>query len=119
MNLPGIRECCWMASAPETAYSIFRRSGSADVAIIGAGIVGLTTAYVLARAGASVTVLEARKVGRQVTGRSTAKVTSQHTLIYNYLIEKLGFETARLYADANQTAVQQICDWVKTESIAC
>jgi glycine/D-amino acid oxidase-like deaminating enzyme/nitrite reductase/ring-hydroxylating ferredoxin subunit len=108
-----------MASAPETAYSTFRKSDSADVAIIGAGIVGLTTAYVLARAGASVTVLEARKVGRQVTGRSTAKVTSQHTLIYNYLIEKFGFETARLYADANQTAVGQICDWVKTESIAC
>jgi glycine/D-amino acid oxidase-like deaminating enzyme len=66
-----------------------------------------------------VTVLEARRVGRQVTGRSTAKVTSQHTLIYKYLIENFGFEAAQSYAEANQTAVRNICEWVKTESIEC
>ena len=108
MDLPGIRECCWMAGAPETGYPALRKSASAEVAIV-----GLTAVYLLAQVGVSVTVLEARQVGRQVTGRSTAKVTSQHTLIYKYLIQKFGFETARLYADANQTPVRQICDWVK------
>ena len=108
-----------MAGAPETGYPAFRKSASSDVAIVGGGIVGLTTAYVLAQAGVSVAVLEARKIGRQVTGRSTAKVTSQHALIYNCLIEKSGVETARLYADANQTAVRRLCDWVMTDSIAC
>jgi glycine/D-amino acid oxidase-like deaminating enzyme len=49
--------------------------------VIGAGIVGLTAAYLLASAGLSVAVVEALRVGRQVTGRSTAKITSQHSLI--------------------------------------
>jgi glycine/D-amino acid oxidase-like deaminating enzyme/nitrite reductase/ring-hydroxylating ferredoxin subunit len=119
MDLPGLRECCWTACAPETDYPALRRSGASDVVVVGAGIVGLTTAYLLAVAGIPVTVVEARKIGRQVTGRSTAKVTSQHTLIYRHLIRKRGTETARLYADANATAVRKICEWARVESIAC
>jgi glycine/D-amino acid oxidase-like deaminating enzyme len=49
-----------------------------DVAVVGGGIVGLTAAHLLLAAGREVAVLEARQVGRQATGRSTAKVTSQH-----------------------------------------
>lgn len=86
---------------------------------MGAGIVGLTAAYLLTRAGLSVTVLEARKIGRQVTGRSTAKVTAQHTLIYRYLIEKFSREHAQLYADANRTGVEQVRNWVGELGIDC
>lgn len=119
MDLPGRRECCWMARAPETDYPRLEESGRADVAIIGAGIVGLTAAYALSRAGVATVTLEARRVGRQVTGRSTAKVTSQHTLIYDYLIRKFGLDVARLYADANESAVRQVCQWVDDARIAC
>ena len=119
MDLPGKRECCWTARAPETDYRALGRSGASDVVVVGAGIVGLTAAYVLAAAGVPVTVVEARKIGRQVTGRSTAKVTSQHALIYRYLIRKRGKETAGLYADANATAVRKIAEWANVESIAC
>ena len=95
------------------------RSEKTDVAIVGAGIVGLTAAYLLTRAGLSVTVLEARKIGRQVTGRSTAKVTAQHTLIYRYLIDKFGGEYAQLYADANRSGVEQIRSCVDKLGIDC
>jgi monoamine oxidase len=81
MHLPGKKDCCWAETAVATSYATLTRSEKTDVAVVGAGIVGLTAAYSLIRAGLSVTVLEARKIGRQVTGRSTAKVTAQHTLI--------------------------------------
>lgn len=119
MELPGIRECCWMSCAPETAYPAFKTSYDADAVIVGAGIVGLTVAYQLAKVGLSVIVLEAGRVGRQVTGRSTAKVTSQHTLIYAHLIRRFGLEMARLYAEANQAAVDLVCEWVRNEAINC
>ena len=82
MILHGRADCCWTATASEIFYPRFADSLRADVAVVGAGIVGLTVAYALVRAGLRVMVLEARRVGRQVTGRSTAKVTSQHSLIY-------------------------------------
>jgi glycine/D-amino acid oxidase-like deaminating enzyme len=118
-TLPGRPDCCWTATAPPTSYPPLSGSGGADVAVIGAGIVGLTTAYLLASAGLSVAVVEALRVGRQVTGRSTAKITSQHSLIYGHLIETRGIDQAQLYAEANRSGARQICDWVVEFGIAC
>jgi len=106
MHLPGKKDCCWAETAVATSYATLTRSEKTDVAVVGAGIVGLTAAYSLIRAGLSVTVLEARKIGRQVSGRSTAKVTAQHTLIYRCLIDKFGVSHAQLYADANRSGVE-------------
>jgi glycine/D-amino acid oxidase-like deaminating enzyme/nitrite reductase/ring-hydroxylating ferredoxin subunit len=117
--LPGIADCCWTATASQTSYPSLKKSARTDVAVVGAGIVGLTVAYALVRAGLKVTVLEARQVGRQVTGRSTAKVTSQHALIYRHLRSTFDLETARLYAEANRAGVRQIRTWVHELAIAC
>ena len=65
------------------------------------------------------TLLEARRIGRQVTGRSTAKITTQHSLIYRHLIETFDLETAQLYADANRLGVDQIRQWVEQLGIDC
>ncbi len=117
--LPGRPDCCWTATAPETSYPTLTGLGGADVAVVGAGIVGLTAAYLLAQAGLSVAVLEASRIGRQVTGRSTAKITSQHALIYRRLIDTLGIDHAQRYAEANRSGAQQICSWVDELGIAC
>jgi glycine/D-amino acid oxidase-like deaminating enzyme/nitrite reductase/ring-hydroxylating ferredoxin subunit len=119
MAVSGKRDCCWNATAPQTDYPALSGSGGADVAIVGAGIVGLTTAYLLAQAGLSVAVLEARRIGRQVTGRSTAKITSQHALIYRHLIDTLGIDHAQHYAEANRRGAEQISNWVNQLGIAC
>jgi hypothetical protein len=58
-------------------------------------------------------------VSVQVTGRSTAKITTQHSLIYRHLIDTAGQDTAMFYAAANRTAVERIRTWIETLDIAC
>jgi glycine/D-amino acid oxidase-like deaminating enzyme/nitrite reductase/ring-hydroxylating ferredoxin subunit len=64
-------------------------------------------------------VLEALQVGQQVTGRSTAKVTSQHGLIYQRLAKSFGEDGARAYGAANQAGLEQIASFVQELDIAC
>ncbi|MES0208978.1 FAD-dependent oxidoreductase [Mesorhizobium sp. M0028] len=110
---------CWVAAARSTNYPQLEGSIHADAVVVGAGIVGLTTALRLCEAGRSVVVLEGLRTGGQVTGRSTAKITTQHTLIYRHLIHTVGRELAQVYADANSAGARQIRDWVNNYAIAC
>jgi glycine/D-amino acid oxidase-like deaminating enzyme len=80
-----------------------------DVAIVGAGMAGLHCALALRDSGLSVAVFEARLVGGQATGKSTAKVTSQHGLRYARLTHDFGRDDAQRYAAANQRVVDAIC----------
>src|SRR3546814_6565007 len=98
----------WNANAPAANFPQLASDISVDVAIIGGGIVGITTARLLKDAGLTVTVIEAREVGRQVTGKSTAKITSQHSIIYQTLERTFGEDRARLYAEAKETAIARI-----------
>lgn len=118
-TLPATPDCCWTASAPHGDFPRLTGRSECDVVVVGAGIVGLSAALTLCEAGKSVVVLEAREVGQQVTGRSTAKVTTQHALIYRYLIDTFGQELAQCYADANREAVDRIHHWVETLQIEC
>ncbi|TLX58535.1 FAD-dependent oxidoreductase [Stutzerimonas nosocomialis] len=118
-ELPATPDCCWTASAPDSRFPRLTGHSECDVVVVGAGIVGLSAAMTLCEAGKSVVVIEARDVGRQVTGRSTAKITTQHALIYRHLIDTFGQELAQCYADANREAVDRIRHWVETLQIDC
>ncbi|MFZ5673326.1 MAG: FAD-dependent oxidoreductase [Pseudomonadota bacterium] len=117
--LTGKPGSCWVADAPSPGYPVLDESIHAETVVIGAGIVGLTTALRLCEAGRSVVVLEGLTVGGQVTGGSTAKVTTQHALIYRHLIDTFGLDRAQIYADANSAAIRQIGDWIGRHGIAC
>ena len=90
-----------------------------DVAIVGAGIVGLTTARLLKEVGKTVAVVEMDRIGTGVSGYTTAKVTAGHGLIYQELEKKHGLEVAAAYARANQSGLEQVARWVGEGEIDC
>lgn len=102
----------WMATTPQTTYPPASGDISVDVAVIGGGITGLTAALLLTRAGASVALVEAKRVASGVTGYTTAKVTSLHGLAYAEIIKGHGQDKARRYGEAAQAAIQQVSDLV-------
>lgn len=109
----------WAATAPRTDFPALAGDRSVDVAVVGGGIAGLTTALLAKQAGRTVAVLEARRVGRQASGRSTAKVTSQHAMLYVQLVRAHGSDGARAYAEANAAAVGRVCSLVRELQIDC
>src|SRR5687767_4941074 len=94
----------WVDSAPGPTFPAASGDVDADGAVLGAGIVGLTAATLLKRAGRTVVLVEARRILRGATGYTTAKLTSGHGLVYDTLVRRFGLELARLYAEANQAA---------------
>lgn len=98
----------WFDGVEAPIYAPLEMDKNVDVAIVGGGQVGLHCARRLAGSGLDVLVLEARRVGQQATGRSTAKVTVQHGRKYGSLINAFGGEGARIYAHTNMSAMQEI-----------
>lgn len=90
-----------------------------DVCIIGAGIFGLTCAYYLSNLGFQVVVLEKNEIGEKATGHTTAKITSQHSLFYDYLIHSYGKKFAYDYLEANENAIKNIKQIIDLEKIKC
>lgn len=109
----------WNATASPSAFPTLSDALHVDVAIVGGGIVGITTARMLKEKGLTVAVVEARKVGRQVTGKSTAKVTTQHSLRYQTLKSKFGVEQTQLYAEAQEVAIGEIERLIREFQIDC
>ena len=90
-----------------------------EIAVIGGGMAGILTAFFLQKEGRRVTVLEANRIGSGQTRNTTAKITSQHGLIYRSLAQTLGETKARQYATANQTAVSEYRRIIEAENILC
>lgn len=117
--LSSAHESYWISSTPCKDYKVLNEDISVDVAIIGGGIVGITSAYLLKEKGMKVAVIEGDKIAHGASGHTTAKITSQHNLIYHKLEVEMGSEKAKQYADANEEAIKFIANLVKDKNIDC
>ena len=117
-NLPGKPVSFWLDSTAKTTYPK-AENVTVDVAIVGAGITGITAAYLLKKAGKTVALIEAQQIAASASGHTTAKITSLHQLIYDTLIDRHGEDKARLYGESNQAGVEFVADTVEKEGIDC
>ena len=95
----------WADTAKLPSFPRLEQDLKTDILIIGGGMAGLLCACALNRACADYALIEADSICSGVTRNTTAKITSQHGLIYDKLIREYDEETARLYYEANQTAI--------------
>lgn len=100
-------------------FSKLENDEQADVCIIGGGITGITTAYYLSKTNLKVVLLEKSKICEHTSGNTTAKITSQHGLFYDYLIQSQGKQKAKQYLEANEQAIENIEEIINKEKINC
>ncbi len=112
-------ESVWITTSERSGFGTLEGATDVDVAVLGAGITGLSTALLLKNAGLRVAVLEAGAVCCATTGHTTAKVSAQHGLIYDTLSSKFGEDGARAYAEANVAAVDLVEALVREYAIDC
>lgn len=118
-KLPQQPESYWIKALNLPTFSPLKEDKQVDVVIVGGGITGITVAFLLVNEGLKVAILEADSVLNGTTGHTTAKITAQHGLIYDELIQNTDLATAKLYYEANKEALQFIRDTVEKQSISC
>ncbi|MGJ0430466.1 FAD-dependent oxidoreductase [Methylobacter sp.] len=109
----------WKDDAEASRYPFLQEDLNVDVAIVGGGITGITAAYLLANAGKSVAVLEARDIGGSTTGFSTGNLYATVGEMLKKLQLKFDTETIHAVAASRTAAVQQIENIIQGFSLEC
>lgn len=102
-----MHQSIWSDSIKLPHYRKLKGDIKTDVLIIGGGLCGLLCAYYLKKEGIDCVVVEGSKIASGTTKNTTAKITSQHGLIYSELLKNKGVEYAKLYLEANQKALYE------------
>ena len=95
----------WKDDSKLPEFEKLRGDLKTDVLIIGGGMAGILCAYMLEKAGVDYALAEAETICAGITGNTTAKITSQHGLIYDKLVREFSVEEARMYLSANEAAL--------------
>ena len=113
----GTESSFWLEMCPATNFSTLKEGLKVDVAILGGGIAGITTATLLKEAGYNVAVIEIDRIVKDVTVGTTAKISVSAS--YSILRYKLGKRKAQAYANANIQALEKIAEIVRVHKIEC
>lgn len=109
----------WLDTTPASTFGALEGDLDVDVAVIGGGIAGVTTALLLKRAGHRVAVIEAVAVGSGVTGCTTAKVSALQSTILSTVRSRHGADAAAAYAEASLAGVERVAALAAEEGIDC
>lgn len=100
-------------------FPTLNKDTKTPIAIIGCGLAGALIAYFLQQKGKKAIVLEASTIASGQTKHTTAKITSQHNIIYQKLIDNFGVEKAKQYAMANEKAITAYEQIIQQNAIDC
>lgn len=103
----------WTESVNFNGYEALESDIKTDVLIVGGGIAGILCAYMLKKSGVRCVLIEADRILKGVTGYTTAKITVQHGLIYDKIINKYGVEAAENYLKAQKDALNTYAEMAK------
>jgi glycine/D-amino acid oxidase-like deaminating enzyme/nitrite reductase/ring-hydroxylating ferredoxin subunit len=109
----------WSATAPVTHTASLNNNVRADVCVVGAGIAGMTVAYLLAREGQSVVLIDKNQIGQGETSHTSAHVSNEIDASYREIEHLHGEQGARLVAQSHSSAITQIESIVNEEDIDC
>jgi glycine/D-amino acid oxidase-like deaminating enzyme len=119
-ELPNRGASLWMATTEDAPdHPPLRTDLEVDLAVVGAGMLGLTVAALAAREGLTVAVLEHDVVGGGVSGHTTAKVTALQSTALSELRDRHSPEVARAYAQGNRAAVETVATLAGELAIDC
>ncbi|DBA83939.1 TPA: hypothetical protein ACH3X1_006435 [Trebouxia sp. C0004] len=116
---PGLSDNCWEQSKQKPKYPALNKNTEVDIVVVGAGIVGLTTAYNLTQAGKKVAVLEARVIGGGQSGKDTGEISTWNNHTYKRLESLYGAEKTTRIAASQKAALDFVETVVKEKRINC
>lgn len=109
----------WTVSAPARRYPPLPGDLEVDVVVVGGGIAGLTTAWLLKQEGKRVAVVEMHRILTGQTGQTTAHLTELLDVSYDTLASDFGEKGARLAAESVRASIEKISSLVERLGIAC
>src|SRR5215470_9976148 len=109
----------WIDDTQIRKFPKLQRNISADVLVVGAGVTGITTAYLLKKAGLTVALIERERVASIDTGHTTAHLTYVTDVQLQHLVRNFGKDHAQATWDAGVAAIDEIERIVEGEGIDC
>lgn len=96
----------WAEFSQRPGFTQLKKDIKTDVLVVGGGIAGILCAYQLSKAGVDYILVEAKQICSGITENTTAKITSQHGLLYAKLVKQFGKERSKMYLQANEEAIR-------------